>query len=578
MSSALFFLISRSYANSVLVKLRRLREPKYLIALFVGILWLGMATMSLWLPRAGSRGPTMNPEGALLIGALVLSLALLVMGWLSPISKGALNFSENEAAWLFAAPLGRGALFGYHFLKPQWGIFILSIFVAIWWHAKSGAPHGPAIVTVWLLWNLFTLHNFAMAVVWRDLEQRPIITGLLKLLATVAFLAIVILMGRVGLEAYQPQASLASAPSLPMLERLVSPIMVLLRPIAAQDWPSLFQSIGPLLGLNLLCWWIIVSGKSPWVEVTLEAIVVREERLASMRSGRAWWRKPVVRTAQEELFPLPSHGPAWVGFLWKWGLHTGGKGKLTSRFQWVIVLLIMVIAGALAVDLTLFNKAHGDLIILGALLYLGVGLPGVFIIPAQITQRLRADLDHMDILFTLPTKPHQMLGGMLVGPLVQMVLIAWLVISTVAAVCLLRPTFPQITPGVVASGWFAACLTIAVLVPTVTFVHCWLVIVFPGWQPMQRKPGIDNMGLGMLAMLIIFAILALTVGVSALLCFLIYLAGGKHLPLPLQMVTSGVVAAIIISVEGWIAFKLACHQLWRYDPSEKTAGVRKSRS
>ncbi len=578
MSSSLIFLITRSYANSVLVKLRRLREPKYIVALFVGVLWLAMATMSLWLPRAGSRGPSMSPMEALLPVSLVLSLALLVMGWLSPTSKGALNLTENEAAWLFAAPLGRGSLFAYHFLKPQWGIFILAIFLSVWWHGKTGAPHGPAILTVWLLWNLITLHNFAMAVIWRDLEQWPKVTGLLKFVALVAFLALTMIMGRVALEAYQAQINLSSAPSLPLLERLVSPMMLLVKPITAQDWPSLLRTVGPLLGLNLLCWWIIVSGKAPWVEITLEAIVVREERLVAMRAGRPWWRKPVVRTAQEELFTLPSRGPAWVGFLWKWGLHAGGKSKLRSKLLWTIALLALVLVCALAVDQTVFHKAHGDLIVMGALLYVGVGLPGLFIVPAQITQRLRADLDHMDIMFTLPTKPHQMLGGMLVGPLVQMMLVAGLVITTVATVFLLRPTFPQITPAVVASGWLAACLATAALIPTITFVHCWLIIVFPGWQPMQRKPGIDNMGMGMLAVLIIFGILALTVGVSALLCFLVYAAGGKNLPLPLQMLTAGLVATFIISAEGWIAFKLACHKLWRYDPSEKTAGVRKSQS
>jgi hypothetical protein len=94
---------------------------------------------------------------------------------------------------------------------------------------------------------------------------------------------------------------------------------------------------------------------------------------------------------------------------------------------------------------------------------------------------------------------------------------------------------------------------------------------------MQRKSGIDNMGIGLLAMLIIFAIFALTLGVSALLFMLVYWLLGNYLPLALQVLGGAVIATLVISLEGWGAFKWASGLLWRYDPSEKTVGVRKSR-
>ncbi len=576
MRSALFYLITRSYANSVLVKLRRLRQPKYLVAMLIGILWLGTVFGSFFFRRpGGSSGAAFTAETALLPIALGLTLLALITGWLSPISKGALNLNENEAAWLFAAPLSRGALFTYHFLKPQWAIFVACFFATIWWHRQTGKPQLPALWAMWLTWNLFSLHNFAMAVIWQDLVKRRMLTGILKTGALLCFLIVLVLVVQVGWQAYATQGDASTTAAWPQLQQVLAPVTLLLAPFTADSWSSALLQSGPMLALIAICAGIIVSGKTPWVEATLESIVVRQERLVSMRAGRAWWKKPEVRHAGDELFSMASTGPAWQAFLWKWGLHTGGKSKLLGRLGWVVGLLALVVAGTLVCDRAVFNKAHGDMIVLGTLLYLGVGLPGVFVFPAKMTQQLRADLDHMDFLLTLPTKPQQMLGGLMLGPLLQIIVAAVLVLSTIATVLLLRPTFPQITPAVVAAGWAGSCLVIATLIPTVTFIQCLLAIAFPGWQPTQRRAGLDNMGIGMLAMLIIFGIFALTLGVSALISWLGFLLLGMHLNLPMGILGAALVTTLIVSVEGLIAFRWASHLLWRYDPSEKTAGMRR---
>src|SRR4051812_34589893 len=103
MNSALVFLTTRSIWNAVLARLRRLRQPKYLIGVVVGALYF------YWIftgPMRGGRGirPPRGVENLqfrasdlelLLTGAaFVLLLAVILTAWILPSSRAALTFSE----------------------------------------------------------------------------------------------------------------------------------------------------------------------------------------------------------------------------------------------------------------------------------------------------------------------------------------------------------------------------------------------------------------------------------------------------------------------------------------------------
>ncbi len=580
MNAALFFLFTRSFVNSGRVKLRRLREPKYLLGLFGGLVWMVWTMGAFFIPRGrgGAHLFSFAAESAAMPAAFAFTLLAMLGGWILPSSRGALNLDENEAAWLFASPLSRRTLFAWHFFKPQWGIFILAVFGSIAWHQTTRQPLGPACLAIWLIFNVLSLHNFATGILRTSIEKQLWLTRLLKGLACLVALGLLVAAGEIFRESLAGRVAPLQTPSAFWLTSTgLRPVVSLLSPLWAGSWTAVLLRSGPLAALGLGCWFFIARSRHPVVESTLDAIVVRQERLAAFRAGRITLKKPRAQSASAELFSLSGPGPAWMAFLWKWGLHTGGRRRVIKRFILITTALSLVVTGVLLTDRVVFAKAHGDMIVLGVCLYIGVLLPGLFVAPARITQQLRIDLDHLDILLTLPVRPSRMLAGLLLGPLLQVVLSSWLVLSTIALVMLLRPTFPQLTPAVVLAGWAGACLATAAVIPTATIMQTLIALTFPGWQPAQRRASVDNMGIGLLALILIFASLTLTLGLSALICFGGWWLLRDHIVMPVAVLAAGLITTLVATAEGWLAFRLAARMLWRYDPSEKTAGVRKKR-
>ena len=108
------------------VRLRRLRQPKYLIGACVGVAYFWFFFL-----RPTTRAATGNPVQALtlafgdgraeLLAAAGLSLFVLMI-WLVPGNQPGLAFSEAEVAFLFPAPLTRRQLIHYKLLDGLVGL------------------------------------------------------------------------------------------------------------------------------------------------------------------------------------------------------------------------------------------------------------------------------------------------------------------------------------------------------------------------------------------------------------------------------------------------------------------------
>src|SRR5262245_45992915 len=115
MTNALAYLLLTSMKNFMAMRLRRLKQPKYLIGLLVGgfyFLYL-FGLRLLFALRPGQAAPTVpTAEDALLhetIAAAIL-FAIVLMSWIIPSDRAALVFTEAEIAFLFPAPVDRRTL------------------------------------------------------------------------------------------------------------------------------------------------------------------------------------------------------------------------------------------------------------------------------------------------------------------------------------------------------------------------------------------------------------------------------------------------------------------------------------
>src|SRR5262245_16634333 len=130
MVSASLYIMGCSVKNRVLSRLRRLREPRYMIGAIAGALYL---YFGVFLRIGAARRPIRrrNPAPsdfdavaagfwpALAAGGLLLLAAL---AWLSPGGSRLFEFSEPEVQLLFPAPVSRRQLLVHRLLRSQIGL------------------------------------------------------------------------------------------------------------------------------------------------------------------------------------------------------------------------------------------------------------------------------------------------------------------------------------------------------------------------------------------------------------------------------------------------------------------------
>ena len=143
MLSASLYIAGCSAKNRVAMRLRRLREPRYLIgAVFAAAYFFFIFVM----PRRGGRrrsGPGAGfpsapferfgvPVGG--VGLLVLSAA----AWIFPSRSHLFSFTDAEEAFLFPAPVSRRQLLVYRLIRSQLGL-VFAAMVPVLLVAMPGA-------------------------------------------------------------------------------------------------------------------------------------------------------------------------------------------------------------------------------------------------------------------------------------------------------------------------------------------------------------------------------------------------------------------------------------------------------
>jgi len=140
MLSASLYIIACTAKNRLMVRLRRLREPRYLIGAVAGAAYFYFAVFMRMTGARSRRGrPFVSPDALLaayggaagLAGAGLLVLAALA--WIIPADSGLLAFSEAETSLLIPAPLTRRQLLIHRLLRSQlplmFGAIVSSLFV-----------------------------------------------------------------------------------------------------------------------------------------------------------------------------------------------------------------------------------------------------------------------------------------------------------------------------------------------------------------------------------------------------------------------------------------------------------------
>jgi ABC-2 type transport system permease protein len=561
MASALWYLQATSMAGAIRLRLRRLKQPKYLLGgLFFLAYLLLMFGPQVWRARH-MQIQNVDALGLELLSSVFATMGLfwVVFAWAVPSGRTMLRFSEAEIAFLFPAPLTRVGLINFSLLRTQVRVFVSAFLLSLLFARGRGLPGNSlqhatvfwlAIATLRLhtLAASFTLDRFVEGATWPWLRRMVapvlILVGALALLLWLATHATPPPLAGSGKEGFRAVlAWLLALLHSPPLSWLLAPFHWLVAPLFSAGhgwWLSLLPAIAMLLAHYL---WVVLANVA-FEEGAIEVAAKRAKRIQDMRAGKWRWRDG-KRSANNAPFRLADRGPTAIAFLWSGLIGAGGGFWRPRNIALIMVATTLAIFGLAASPWAPVLKIVGATAALTCLMSVMVG--------AMIMQgRLNGLLEVLDIYKASPLPGRQIALGQLLTPAALVALGQWYLLF-IALLCVLASGNNNL--GDLTFSW-AGAFGVALLGPLLcTLLMCipfaWI-LWFPAWATAlgSRGAGFEVAGQRMM-----FGFVYLLVGAVSLLPALLlgglvaWLCHVLGAPNALLMVIVAIVAAIVLVIE-----------------------------
>ncbi|RPJ76358.1 MAG: hypothetical protein EHM24_02420 [Acidobacteria bacterium] len=563
MTGVFLFLTLRSVWNRARHRLRRLRQPRYVIGLGVGLVYLYWFIVRQQL-RAGRRpfdlltDPELVPivPAILVLGALGLWLVAAV-AWVWPSSEPPIRFTPAEVHFFYPAPVARRQLLHYKLLRSQLGV-VFGVLVASLFSGALLAGHAAFPVGFFLLFSTLRLYligvGFTRASLSAGVRSAPWRAWIPA--AIVAAISLVILgsFARMlpslwSLPAGQGFRLVVETGREGPLAAALRPFQALIVPVLAHGTGQLWQSAWPAFVLLLVnYWWVLQS------DVTLETAAATSER--QQASGQRRAPAPAARRAP---FALGPRGRPEAAIAWKNLIQVGryASPRTAIRVLLPLVILAFVASGA--------EKGAGAAPLLGALAAF-LTLLG----PYMVRNDLRLDMTRLGVLKTWPVRGSTLFLGEVLAPVALLTSIVW---GTLAVTLALSAGLAELTIAERLSLAALAALVAPAIILAQLVIQNGAVILFPGWIPTgpTRPRGIEAMGQQMLMFagtLLLLAIGVLPAGaVAAVLGFVLYQLAG----IP-GLVPAGALFSAALIAESALVIVLLGSVLERTDPAAVETG------
>ena len=506
--NALGYLVTRSFVNGVLFRLRRLRQPKYLLGAILGAayfyFYFGRFLAVSRMPWGAGNGPA-SPHG-LEIGAAILFVATIVLSWILPASRAAIAFTEAEIAFLFPAPITRRTLVIMRLVKSQFALLLFSAFMTL----LSGRFHLGSEVWMriggwWVIINTLNMHRLGASFALQRLRERGMADGkrrVLVVLVLVAFVALVEFMRR----SLPPPPDLATALRgggeitnyivqllhTGPLRYVLAPFKLVVAPNFAHEGVTFLRALLPALGIMTLHFIWVVRADVSFEDASIEAAKKRAAFLAARGRGelRARGKSNKARTPLWRLRPT---GFAPIAFIWKSLLKTGGRRTLGRWAAFFAVLATGAFALGRVEDLT--EPLVVTAFIIGGGCYIALLISFVMIGELSAAQ-LRQGIATMDLLKTYPIPGWQIALGELAGPVLLGSLMQW---CSLGIGLMLHSIAPPLHShlGTIAAVAGGIALLLPIFNLSTAILPCAGALLYPGWFRPQEStgPGIENTGM-----------------------------------------------------------------------------------
>jgi ABC-2 type transport system permease protein len=560
---ALLYLTRTTIRNRFAVQARRLRQPRYALALILGAVYFWFVLLR---PAAQpSRAPTTlwnNAETVTSLGILLLMLG----GWVFRGERMALAFTAAEVQFLFPAPLTRRGLISFKLFRSQ----LVILFNAVIWVfvlRRSGSVLAAPLrfVGTWMLFSNLSLHRLGAALVRTSLVEHgragfrrhlpAVILGTAGAVAVFLILRDAVPTIRAARGAGEITHAVERAADLPAARALLFLPRLIVAPSFAQSTGEWMQAAGAsMLMLLVQLLWVIQSDVA-FEEAAVQASVERARRLDARRrrSGQsaAGAGKKVKRT-----IPLRPSGRPAGAIVWKNTLLLMRTGRVGS----VIGLAIMAIV--LALPTVESRGIDGRFVAIAALMMVVL----LIVLGSRVLQNdFRQDAEHVPALKTLPISGAQLVGAEVASSALPISLLQIALVIVAYAATLGDEGLP-IPLGLRTGVLLMSPLMLITINATTVTIQNAAALLFPGWVRVTPVVGggVEAMGQGILVTgVLLLTFLVALLPAAAMFALVWWLLA----PLPNGWIIALVAAAGVLLGETWLAVRGLGRRFEKLEPS-----------
>lgn len=510
MLRAFLYLVATSGRNRLRRQIRRLRSPRYVIALVAGVgyIWWFLVRPA----HQGGASALAGDRWTMRLGALGFAL-MTAKWWVSGADERALAFTPAEIHLLFPAPVTRRMLVLTKLLRAQivvlvntivWSVILRGegLHLAAWRRAGG----------LWILFSTLHLHRLGAALATASLARH----GRSGRRQWIPIVVVAAAAAALGWSIYQAGPVLERAwrfgiaavfqvlgrqLETPPARWVLAPFRALLAPALAPDVGTWARTIPAALGLLALhVVWVL------WTDVAFEEAAIEASERRAARRGRGPTkdaaRTPAELTAtQARRRParLSPDGVPALGIVWK---------NLLSAWRSGIIARHLTLLGIVSAAAAVF-ASRDERIAEVALVVAGVW-GGILVVAGPLWVRfdLRADLPNIAILRTWPLR-----GRDLVAAQVASSALALTVFQLVLLAGLLALTFMGDVIPVPTANRFALASAVALALPGVNAaaltIQNAVTLLFPAWIRLGTGTrGVEAMGQSLVSMAGSVALLA----------------------------------------------------------------------
>ena len=564
MIGAFAYLIVHSTRNKWLSQIKRVRNPRYAIAVLLGIGYFGFLSFNM----ARGPGASSNPNSALASTALsvLLPVLLLIMAayaWLFGTDGTALAFTQAEVSLLFTAPVSRRSLILYKLVRSQAAVLMTSLIWFVLFRRTGGIERA---LSYWVGLSIMNTHRLGISLIRASGAAHGIRASRKNLPAAALFLgAFAVVVATVARERGRILGADGIGGKIDVIIGVAThaPVSWILYPFhlavapafAAHGVPWLMAMLAALGVLAAHVIWVLWTDAN-FEEAAAEASAQQAARVALIRARGVSGAR--IEKASRRTLRLSASGAPWVAIVWKNYLFLQRSGTVRTMIGLPVILAVIAVACAGRSEIGLGMAMATSFAVAGMLIFFG---------PMSMRSDLRGELARLPILKTMPLRGREIVLAEIMGTAAPTAIMQiLLVLSGTLALELLSDRPAQ--TGYIVGGVIGVPVLLFGLNLANFTIHNGMALLFPAWVKTGEAgtAGIESIGQGLLTVVITSFLLLL------MLLLPVALGGGLYFywrsPPVVAVAFAGIAGGVVLGAESFALMHLLGGGLERLEPTQ----------